>query len=692
MINELYALSLSLEKNGIDIPVKHPWVAGVKKGEALLVNMNKQAQVASVEFCSPDRVATFWNISESNKQTFPKINIDPLWGKLVDKDLLEEIVAVGKEQNWQTWFQLTRKLFSEYPEIVCRKKSEQIKAWKKDKWTRLYRFPQEYILPHINMGNEGLRELIHCFDSWKDFSEKDVNNLLVQIARKLIDDLEHGKLECFKLAQDILIGRPGAKQQSTVTVIFNCSEQKVVVADRHEERELCSALSGQGAYEKNYKCPLTGKLTTQSVSKFPNPTLPVIGNTFLMAMNEAASCHNRYGKIGASIFPASSTATSVLDNVLRYITSKERSNKTWMSVASGKWDGNPKKERRDLLIVYAEDIAALQNENLALLMGGDSGNEQEFESISSIVCDALRKNRATETSSKLRLFVIQQIDPGRRQVVLDDFCTYSQLYEAVQVWNKAAGNHPPLSISLPLKKGEKSVWHQPVAPFPADVTRLLQYQWIREGTESHKFNSCPLVMAYDLFFDRGARTKSTARQVLKMLLQRVTPLLAGFGKAQHLNNYELLNDYSIFAKKTVLQAFSIIGIILFKLGHHKEVYMKDAGYNIGRMLSLTDCLHKEYCKYVRKDDIPNQLLGNTFLRTVLDSPVRGLARLSERIAVYKAWIDRSHGEEFKLAHWAQNEMGKISERLSELTLPNSTDDEMKAQILLGYLAHTESKN
>ena len=62
--------------------------------------------------------------------------------------------------------------------------------------------------------------------------------------------------------------------------------------------------------------------------------------------------------------------------------------------------------------------------------------------------------------------------------------------------------------------------------------------------------------------------------------------------------------------------------------------MKTAGYNIGRLLSLFDCLHKEYCKHVRSKDekdtgIPNQLLGNAALRNVLINPEKGLAILKK---------------------------------------------------------------
>jgi hypothetical protein len=260
------------------------------------------------------------------------------------------------------------------------------------------------------------------------------------------------------------------------------------------------------------------------------------------------------------------------------------------------------------------------------------------------------------------------------------------LVEVIGTWNQAANNHPPYFLSLPpKKKGGKSVRTKPWTPYPADLPKLLQYQWIREGTESTKLDGCSLVSAYDLFFNRGGRTQSTAKQVLNLILQRTRPLLINAGKAA------VSSEYSIHAKKTILQAISFIGIILFKLGYVKENYMKSAGYNVGRLLSLADCLHKEYCKHVRKGDVPNNLIGNSLLQTVLDNPVRGVARLSERIAVYIAPFERLHGEEYKLAGWAKKQMGIISEQLSSEDLPCSTDDVLKAQILLGYLAHSESK-
>jgi len=693
MINELQMLSQALEKNRISVPVKHPWVKGVKKGEALLVNITREGVVDSLEYCSPKQVKTFWNIENGNHASFPKINVDPLWGSALQTELLKTIAKADTKQNWKRWCRELNKLLESNPVLCCKETPKKTVDWKRDKWRRLYKFSHEIVLPHLSDDNEGLSELIHCFDSFETFAEETIDRLFIQIARILVDDLKNGRLDCFKLAQYLLVGKPEGKQQPQVALIFNHSNQKHLVADTDEAQALSKGLSFLGGGGETHRCPLTGELTEEAVVKFPSPNLPMLGNTFLMAMNKDAKCHTRYGKIGAGVFPVSSGAASRLDNVLRYITSDDLRFKTWMSVASGTWEGNPKKEKRDLLVCYAENIPALQNEELAFLMGGDSdSSEQWFESISSLVCNVLRKNKVAETSSKIRVFVIRKISKGQFQVVLNDFCSSTELFGAVESWRQAASNYPPYALYVPKKTGEKAKKVPPPIPFPADLLRLLQYQWIREGTESSKLDGCSLLSAYDLFFERGGRTRTVAHQTLRMILQRMMPLLVGIGRAGISTDFAVLNEYSVATKRLVLQAVSFIGIVLFKLGYKKEKYMKDAGYNIGRLLSLADCLHKEYCRHVRSGEIPNQLLGNAHLQIALDNPVRGLARLSARIAVYTAWVTRVHGEDYKLAGWAKKQMGKVSELLSEESIPGSTDDVLKSHILLGYLAHAESKH
>lgn len=688
MINELQLLSQSLLDNGITVPVQHPWIEGIRKGEALLVNMSEDGSVHSLDHCSPERVKTFWNIKESNKATFPKINVDPLWRCWGDKVLLKRIAEAGVDGEWDKWFEGADELLSSASEIFCKDSETKIRSWKKDKWSRLYKFPSELILPGLTDENEGVQDLIRCFESFREFDEASIDRLFIQIARMLVEELRSGRMDCFKLVQQLLIGKPDAelnKQPQTV-LIFNHSKEGVVVANQDQAFALGAALLSSCSGRSDYMCPLTGLATEGATDKFPNPKLPIIGNAYLMAMNKDAPCHERYGKIGAGIFPVSSEACTRLDNVLRYITSESRKHKTWMSVVSGKWEGHPKKEVRDLLICYVENMPVLQDEMmLAAMMGGDSGDELRFESISSMVCDSLRKHTVPDGNSVIRVFVIRKISKGQTQIVMNEFCSIPELTGAADSWRRASENHPTYSLWLPSKKGEKTRKTEPGVPFPADLIRLLQYQWIREGSECCKLDSRSLVFAYDLFFDRQARTEDASNQTLRLILQRMSPLLIGAGRMPN------SSDHSVFAKRSVLQAVVFLGIALFKLGHTKEKYMKSVGYNIGRLLSLADCLHRQYCEHVRNGDVPNNLLGNSLMQSVMDNPVSGLARLSERISVYTAPFERLHGEKYGLAHWAKKQMGIVTEQLSGNDLPTSADDAMKAQMLLGYLAYSDSK-
>ena len=136
----------------------------------------------------------------------------------------------------------------------------------------------------------------------------------------------------------------------------------------------------------------------------------------------------------------------------------------------------------------------------------------------------------------------------------------------------------------------------------------------------------------------------------------------------------------------------MLGILLFELGRKKEDYMRDSPYYIGRMFALADLLHSQYCQHVRKAELPGQLLGNAHVRIAMDSPARGLARLEERLLIYKAWADRFSGDQAGLVKWCLGEMGRAAARLAEKQLPQKMDDTARAEMLLWYLAHSEKQD
>jgi hypothetical protein len=138
---------------------------------------------------------------------------------------------------------------------------------------------------------------------------------------------------------------------------------------------------------------------------------------------------------------------------------------------------------------------------------------------------------------------------------------------------------------------------------------------------------------------------------------------------------------------------SIIGLLLFKLNIHKEDYMKNAPFLVGRFLAFVDTLHKEYCKNVRGDEkgqggIPNQLIGNAMMRTALGNPERAMSQLSDRLPVYQGWAS-TRGT--ALSRWTLKKMGEITTELSKFEWPERMRDAEKAQLLLGYLAREKKE-
>jgi hypothetical protein len=145
-------------------------------------------------------------------------------------------------------------------------------------------------------------------------------------------------------------------------------------------------------------------------------------------------------------------------------------------------------------------------------------------------------------------------------------------------------------------------------------------------------------------------------------------------------------DYPMQSRETALRAVSTLGILLDAIGRRKETYMSGTAFLVGRLLSLADTLHREYCKHMRGGAIPPQLIGNGLMPAAADSPKDAVDRLRERMMPYKAWADKGDSEEYRLAKWAVGQMGQVCQRLSELELPSETDQAFRAELFLGYMA------
>ena len=104
------------------------------------------------------------------------------------------------------------------------------------------------------------------------------------------------------------------------------------------------------------------------------------------------------------------------------------------------------------------------------------------------------------------------------------------------------------------------------------------------------------------------------------------------------------------------------------------------------MLKLADELHALYCKEVRKNSLPPQLLGNALMVAALDSPTQAIAQLALRIAPYLGWAKTNSTESAGLSRYVLKEFGLVEAKLRDTALPGRLDDPARAQLLLGYIS------
>ena len=223
-------------------------------------------------------------------------------------------------------------------------------------------------------------------------------------------------------------------------------------------------------------------------------------------------------------------------------------------------------------------------------------------------------------------------------------------------------------------------------PFPIEVVWCLNTVWQRQGMHAEQARGFSIEDGLNLLLDSGLRQQAIAGLALGTLTRNAASLLLAMGQAHHQDMVHLAPTK--YGKQALLIP-SILGLLLAKAGSMKGVFMHQPHFLVGRLLSLADQLHEQYCQKVRKGSVPPQLVGNALMSAALEQPTQALAMLSQRILPYQAWAKSSQREEARQAKFFLGEMGRLSQELATYPLPTTCDDKAKAEMLLGYLAWTE---
>lgn len=644
MLNELATLRDSLERHNIEYGGAHPWVKRMGRAPTLVAGLGTSGQVHSLELLSAEEAATLFKIQRSNHSNFPGVNVDSsVW------EMDESAVRV-----WQATPVTDIRGRVAALRIACaagrlsKKAVEGLRRIRKDAGELQARFRTA---DETFAAFQALLERVLATEG----SEEAWYRSLTEAALRVAESGEAKALEYVEL----LLGGKGEKKSKRLPLVLD-------VADYAQFSWELLASEEQGGEEG--VCSLTGKRTVIEAGPLPRPNLPVLGPTSLMSMNPDTPCQTRYGRIGSDVFRVGKDTATELNAALVGITAADREFKTWQRLPG------QVKGKSNLLVVFLR-AAPFEEAELASFFSEPEEAERTYTALCADLAKSLT-GRESYANDRLEILVLNKISPGQVQVELSRSVPAAQVVEGGRAWEEAGRNLP-----------ETVFRRWPEVPFPSEVARLTQQQWIRGGRETADAAGCPLGQVYDVLVGDAQGAGAAARALLELVLRRATPLLAAVAHAYHRGGKEAWKGFARGAQESGSVAVAVLAATLQKLGRSKEDYMQGPAYQLGRFLSLADTLHREYCGGVREGQIPPQLLGNSMLPTVVTSPKKGLAQMINRLRVYRAWAEKAGSG---LARWSVAEMGKLSPSLAE-RLPGRLGDEEKAELLLGYLARAEKK-
>ncbi|HEY5742604.1 MAG TPA: hypothetical protein VIS99_08685 [Terrimicrobiaceae bacterium] len=442
----------------------------------------------------------------------------------------------------------------------------------------------------------------------------------------------------------------------------------------------------------------SGELCTIPDS-FPKPKVVKLGEVRLFSNNTAeAKCFIRYGLEGSETFSMSAEHAQKMAGALEYLGSEAKLSKTCRAIPAGR------EGKQDLLIAYL-DTEPDDDTAFADLMGGscdDGGGETGFEPQAAAVLELLHGKLAANPELRMRLLSISVVDKANRQLSLNRDIRVAELLRAAQQWNSAqrrVSSHVSLSAWDRARKA--MVFWRPPSVFPLELTALANKVWTSDAKAgvSSSFNRVLTAAdAFDVFLQDTPLALAKTEMALGVLTGRLRSLFTKGGEYKTKGDFAVLGETP---RRELLKSVSLLSILIQLIKPDRT--MKEPTYHLGRLLACADALHMEYCRRVRNNESPSQLIGNALFTTALEQPVFAIARLAERIVPYQAWAktyrhvpkdenDKGGWEKLLLRYIAEccaefiEEDGGGVKRIRADELPGKMSDLDKAKLMLGYMA------
>ncbi len=421
--------------------------------------------------------------------------------------------------------------------------------------------------------------------------------------------------------------------------------------------------------------------------KLDDLTVPVLGKVILRSMNHESPCQYRYRQIGPDSYPIGKVARLGAKAAFEWLIAPERKSLTWDSTSMAA-------EHKEIVLAYPTDLPPVIPAMTMMFTGAHSPamRERRFEDCAEEVISSLRSLGKPIETIDVRVFALRKVDPARTQISCHRIVSAAQLAQAAKIWRAGCGNVPPIHIrdfvsdSREPRKKPTPVTVDPAVPFPLQAIACLNTVWPRELKQPKRTKTFFAADGVDLLLgiDSGLLARAMHASVTNW------PNLLSALRSSTLRWEVLALPANTASQKRF--APSILGLLLYKFNRHKGVYMRQAPFLVGRALNLADELHYRYCTHVRKKSYPPQLVGNALMATAMETPVRALALLGQRILPYQAWARTWQGEDAGLVRFFLNELRGVCDDLAPiLSLEQKrTSDTEKAELLLGYLSSAKT--
>jgi hypothetical protein len=730
MLNELLIAERGAREAGIEMTERHPDLKDTRRVPTLIVRLGADGQVASIQPL-PAEVKP-WALRDGQHNSFPFVQKAPLALAALPED--DELRGKALDKKAETSARRAALLdlianrqvepvaFSEWPGGGLVKRLQE----RRRQLRSLEGTPGAVVLETID-------RFLCAVDPLQGGGP---HGLLQGVSDRLVSELQHSAQDGWLyVAVALLIGefqKATSTWESSGALLFDAAGAELPIVDQRTVHEVSQALrhaESAGAESRGVAtCGLTGLPRRLLSGSFPQPNLPVLGQTFLFARNPDIPAQGRYGRFAT--MPAGEDTVIGLAAALEALTSTDRRGVTWRPIPG------EAPQQNDLLLAFVEKAPEAATAGLIAQEDAEQDFSEEepdtektaaaesiavFEKRTERVIEAVRaKVGADFRQTPVQLAVFRKVDPANRKVVYTGTTSVGELYQAAVSWT-AGERNVPAWITLPLfRKGERKP--SPTAPphlAPLGMIRFSKQLFLRHGKERQEVVGLPAAEVLALFLEPVDEKARLARQrvnrVLRLVLGRRAALVSNAAHSKWRDFDTSKKPAGAKGKekldkpldlREVLRTVTILGLLLHKLGRAKEEYMSDTAFKLGQLLAAADVVHAGYCADIRGGSLPPSLLGNQVFTMAQSAPEKALATLCRRWKPYEGWAqktardpdraermvaskdkaERQRGWDIKRAVRHARDMKPLAVELAASLVEIRPTDRFRAELLLGYIA------